>query len=216
MKTVSAKYDRTRRVTTFNFLDEERGRWAEDRRMRGGVAWPMLVRGTNGPEVFGFAVMSGQDIKTGKIYIMDYTEFRSVDYILDADGLIKRIDGQPIPALGTWLTKCWSKYSGNYFYYRQDDETSRRYQLEILRSDMIQPKPVFVDAPWPDDQDAVMTIWQAIQNKKIIFGKKEANPIFDQLQLLKAGDTEPHPVIHALKCMLIGIERYPYRERSEP
>ena len=188
-------------TVTLYFKDEEPAEY----RMRGGVCFPTMVHSGGRSDIQGFILMSGQNVKTGKVQIFEQRDFVIIESILDSN---QRIEFEGI---ATWLNMCFSKYYARQFFWNQDFELAKKYRLEIIRSQMVEPKPRMMEVPWADEKEAVATIWRYIKLGKILW---EAGSQIDRaLEQVKNDDKEISPVLHALMALLAGIDRFPYRER---
>ena len=172
--------------------------------MRGGVCFPTAVTMPNGDiDVQGYIIMAGYNIDTGITTIFEEREFIVIQNILGQKG---ELDYE---GLGQWLNKTWSKYFAKQYFFHQDHEMTKQYRLEIIRDQTIVPTPEFVKVPWDSDQEAQNIIWKNIKMKKIRYDKD--GKIVEGLKKIKAGEKEVVPVVHALQCLLAGLERYPFR-----
>jgi len=169
--------------------------------MRGGICWPMTVERGGVQDVFGHAVMAGFDIKTGEIRVFEEREWVVVHSILNKDHHIE------FEGLAPWLRKLWSEYFALDFFWHQSKVLTKSYRLEVFRSDVIQPKPSFTHIDWSDDEAALHTLWKHVKLKTLITERPSA----ELLRERKYGEKQILPAIHALQCLVEGLERYPYR-----
>ena len=163
--------------------------------MRGGVCWP------EGED--GFAILAGQDVNNKKIHVFKQSSFLTVDNILRADRSIEYY------GLSSFFNQSWSGYFGRDFFWNQDEEIHKRFRLQVGRSPMIEPKPQFIPAPYADERDANHLIFEYKALGKLKFDKD--SELHRQLERLKHDEKAKLPAVHALRCLLAGYERYPFR-----
>lgn len=174
---------------------------------RGGVCWPVAVRNSDGRSAVGHAVMVGFNLQTKKYTVFEDREFVCVDPIVE-NGQVT-FDG-----VSNWFNQCWSKYYCQYWYYHQDETTHRTYLLQTIRSQMIQPKPGFIEVPWQDENAVAPMFWQMVNTKRLKFGSKTILEQARQYQaMLGSSELALFPAVYALVCALSGMERWPWRER---
>ena len=174
-------------------------------RMRGGVCFPTMVHSGGRADIQGFILMSGQDVKTKKVHIFEQRDFVVIESILDDNQVIE------FPGIAPWLNKCFSRYYARHFFWNQDFELAKKYRLEIIRSQMVNPKPRFIEVPWADEQEARATIWKYIKLGMITWDV--GSQLDRALEQVKTDDKDLSPAIHALTVLLAGVERYPFREQ---
>lgn len=204
MKKPNSRHANLKRGTsTLYFKDEN----PTEYRMRGGVCFPMMIHLGGRTDIQGFILMSGQNIKTKQVRIFEQTEFIVVEPILDDKQLVE------FQGIENWLNMCFSRYFARQFFWNQDFELAKKYRLEIIRSQMIEPKPRMMEVPWVDEKEAMSIIWKYIKLGRITW---DAGSILDRaLEQVKNDDKIMLPAVHALTVLLSGIERFPYKERSE-
>ncbi len=173
--------------------------------IRGGISFPYRYKTASGINNHGYIVLSGQDIKTSKVYIYEQMNWVTIDDILDDKNKIK------YNGLSHWLNKMWNEYYGRTFCFHQPEELSSRFRLQIKRSPMIQPKPRIIDMEVVDKNDLVSIIWHWVKTEKIEI-EKESMVALNLQEMMKDSVAEMTPAIHALGCCLLGIERYPWRK----
>jgi len=175
--------------------------------IRGGVCWPITVERDDGHKDFeGFAIMAGQNIKTKQITVFDQRAFVCIDNIVGENSVIE------YPGLAPWLNECWAKYFGEKFYWHQDWQLAKTYRLDVHRSKMVKPKPQFIEIEWANDEDIEVLIWKYVKMGRLVF--QEGSDLDVALRSVKKGEKETLPPVHALACLLAGIERHPWRERK--
>ena len=176
-------------------------------RMRGGVCFPTMINSGGRTDIQGFILMSGQEVKTKKVRIFEQREFIVVEPILGDNQLIE------FSGIENWLNMCFLRYFARQFFWNQDFELAKKYRLEIIRSQMIEPKPRMIEVPWADKKEAMTIIWKYIKLGMITW---DAGSALDRaLEQVKNDDKVMLPAIHALTVLLSGIERFPYKERKE-
>ena len=207
IKPIHKHYD-THRRTTILYFDHEPDRPIEFY-MRGGICWPIRYENPTGQiDNSGYVLMAGQDVKTGRVMIFEETQWVTIDNILGDNHVIR------YPGLSHWFNKVWEGYFAQSFYWQQEDELARRFRLQILRSKMIHPKPRFVEVPYSDTSDMISCIWTMLKANKL--NRASGTVLQQQLEMVKEGDKQVLPAVHALGCCLLGFERFPWREPKEP
>lgn len=204
-KPTKCHYDAKKGISILYFKDDDNK--IGEYYMRGGICWPVVFEEPDNPRDYsGYAILAGQDVWTKKIVIFEERSFVTVDHILRPNKTIE-FDG-----LAPWFNRCWSHYFGCLFYWHQDFELAKKFRLETIRSQMVQPKPQFVEVPWSDDEAARMQIWKYIK-LKALDGQKDGD-LFRQMQQVQKEDKKTMPAVHALACLISGFERFPYRGRG--
>ncbi len=204
---VKAHANLQRKTSTLFFRD---GSFAEYY-MIGAVCWPMTYEDAPGIiDNQGFLVMAGKavgDGGDGVVTLFEQHPFVVVDNVLKGDGTIE------FPGIASTLNRIWAQYYADRYYFHQDYEHSRTYRLEVLRSEMTKPKPKFIEIPWASDDEARHTIWRYVKLKRIRIDKD--SEMARQLSVVKAGAKDTTPAVHALQCLLMGLERFPWRKPKE-
>lgn len=195
-----AHFNLEQRTSTLYFEDQVHA----DYMMRGGVCWPIPVDTGKGLDVYGYIIMCGYDVKTGLVTVFEQTDFIVIDNILKPDRAIE------YPGIAPWINRCWSKYFAQDFFWNQDWELAKTYRLQVIRSEMIEPKPQFIEIGWSDLAEAQQTLWKYVKVGKVSIEKD--SKLYKQLELTKSTDKQIYPATHALMCCLCGIERSPYRK----
>ena len=77
---------------------------------------------------------------------------------------------------------------------------------------MIEPKPQFIEAPYSDEKDANHLIFEYKELGRLKFEKN--SELHRELGRLKNDEREKLPAVHALRCLLAGYERYPFRNHD--
>lgn len=172
--------------------------------VRGGICFPMFVE-TPTPDVFGFAVLGCQDIKTGIVTIYEQRQFAVVDNIIEDSKILHE-------GIASWFNQCWTKYYGRKFFYAQDFETTRKYRLDISRSVMIQPKPEIIELETYENTDMLHILWHYVKMGKVRY--ESGSALHALLKDMQHGTKVVHPAIHALQMLLCGIDRFPYRKKE--
>lgn len=185
-----------RKTSLLYFEDDTFGEYY----IRGGVSWPDQYIGPSGKADFGgFAILAGLDIENKIFRVFEQQGFVVINNILNADNSIK------YQGIATWFNRMWSEYFGRRWYWSQDDEVSKKYRLEIIRSLNIDPKPVFPEVPLSKNPESV--VWEYIKLGKLKY--ESGSELERQVQRLKQG--EMLPAVHALICCLAGVEKWPWR-----
>lgn len=169
--------------------------------MRGGICWPA----TDQP---GFILLAGQDVHTQKVFIFEQREFLTVNNILHPEKNTIEHKG-----VASFFNGCWNRYFARKYYWHQSWELHKSHRLEVMRSKQtINPSPVLIEISWPDEKDVRGLIWKYQKLGRIAVQKdtKLAHAIMEA----KNSDREVLPPVHALQCLLAGLERHPWRKRT--
>lgn len=194
-----ANIDLETRVATLTF-----GRGEEEREeralMAGGVVWPMLVERGRERDFEGFLLLGGVDVDSGKLTVYEQHEFNVVTY--------DPAKGPAFKPCAAWFVKMWARYYARRFYWFQPDDLHKSFALQVSRDELIQPRPVFVEAPWVDDEDSEQIVWRAVAGKEILYDRD--SPLAHQLREAQVKG-EQKPAVRALQHLLLGIRRYETR-----
>jgi hypothetical protein len=200
IKPTKAKWDKDRQLTRLFFEDGRAD--VEAYHVVGAVEWPI---GLNP----GYAILSGQEQKSGVIWIFLEYPF----WTIQTSGM-----DQPLWA---FFKEAWAKYLCRYFYY-SNVRDHQRYFRQILNEPLIRSHPVFIEAEYVRDSnekvDSLVLEYQRL--KKIKLDKEGGNDkimpnIFNQMKQYVDGfviDEETLPGVNALRCLIAGYERFPYQK----
>lgn len=177
--------------------------------MRGAVCWPMLVEREDGAQdVQGYAILAGVDLATGVIEVMEETSFVTVEHVLNPDGTIQ------YRGLASWFNANWAHYYGDTYFWNQGGELNRKYLLEVVRSPWCKPQPHFVEIDWQDEAEARQLVWRYVKTRRLLLPKE--GQLFRDLGAAKMDKKDvTMPTLHALQCLLAGLERYPWRDHTK-
>jgi len=195
-----------RRETSILYFDKGR---SVEYDVRGGMCFPFSFEPSPGHfDYAGYSVLAGMDVLSGKITIFEQRPWVVVENIIGPDNALQ------YRGVAEWLNRCWSKYFGRRFYYHQPHELKRKYILEIIRSDMVNPDPSFISVPWGsgDEAEALHVVWKAVKLKTVQIERDTR--LAQDLLIQKEGKDRPKyipPSIHALMCVLMAYERFPWR-----
>lgn len=195
---IRANYLKDKELSYLEFPDKSGGEYY----LRGGICWPKYSGLNEG--IQGFAILAGLDVSTGIIRIFEERRFSSVDHIQTADGKIE------IEGLSSWFNKNWNKYYAAYYFFSQIGETHKKYLLDVVRSDMVQPKPLFVEIKPMEDANIDQIVFSKLQENKLEYFSE--GPVHKCIQQWDLVPTKP-PVAEALGTCISGITRYPYRKQ---
>jgi len=187
-----ATYNQRRETSTLYFKNfDDSGEFY----MRGAVCWPE-------GDSDGFAIMAGQQIDNGQVYVFEQVEFATIEDI--------RGKGQIITyhGLASWLNRCWSKYYARLYFYHQSDTTHDRFRLQIYRSQTIEPKPSFIEAPITNEEDCRSLVVDFIRTGRVSI--ESGSELARQLEVSKYDDKAELPAVRALGRLLAGLQRYPF------
>ena len=128
-----AHYNLEQRTSTLYFEAQTHAEYM----MRGGVCWPISVEVRGKMDVYGYIIMTGYNVESGLVTVFEQKQFVVVDNILRLDKSIE------YHGIAPWFNRCWSKYFASDFFWNQDFELAKKYRLEVIRSEMIKPQPVY-------------------------------------------------------------------------
>lgn len=174
--------------------------------VRGAVSWPTGVNP-------GYALVSGQDIITKRIWIYGESPFWHVQNMEMAKGIWH------------FFQKMWNTFKCQRYFY-SDQKEHRRFSIQVQRETLLKNKPAFIEAKYASDSqgnaDALMK--EFIKNGRIrvdedflingIEGNlgRQTRGYVDGLPI----DEDRLPAVKALRALICGFERMPYRENTEP
>ncbi len=165
--------------------------------VRGSIAWP---EGSNG----GVALVAGQDIKSREVILLGEFEFWSVEHFFEDDQLKFR-------GLSQFLNQNWQDFYCNHYYDHQPFEVRDRYYIQILKSKMINPKPVIVNVKYTDDKIADNILNEYLHLQRFIAPRDSL--VFRHL--MTRGSKDEKSGVHALRCLLGGFEFSGWRDPEE-
>ena len=175
--------------------------------IRGGICWPVVPRTGAGGIAVGHAVLVGFNLQKKTYIVFEDTEFKCIDPIIENGRMT-------FEGIASWFNMCHANYFVRYFYYYADELTHRTYLLPTLRSKMISRAPGFIEVPWQSDSDVLPVFWRLVNLKRL---KQSSQAIKDQARqcqgALGAVELALYPAMYALTCALVGMERWPWRER---
>lgn len=184
------------------------GEWV----MRGGICWP--VYGTQ--PIPGVAVLAGQSV-AGRHWVV----FREHAFLVIDPMLGERPEGGGPRAIvydgiAGWLNKAWSAWYCTSWYWSQPYDVATPFRLDVGRSEMIKPKPCFVEVVGFDRVSVSLRLVEFIAKGRLKFAKDGmvADGLAQWQSSGVAGAIEPPPAVHALMCLVAGVSRSPWRDRS--
>ena len=198
-KPILAKPDFARDTVLLYFDDQP----AREFFMRGSVAWPESTKEIGFAIKEGFALVAGQDVRTKEVWIFEESTFITIDHVFNRGELMRR-------GLVQFFLRMWERYFCRTFYYAQDALLHRRFHLQCLESQMVQPKPEFIQVPYTGDKlgDNVLREYLARGRLK---GNRETK-LFEQIETANEYEEQLGP--HALRCLLAGFEHIPWVDYS--
>lgn len=187
------------------FSDSEPGEYY----MRGGISWPTAtdLRDHKRPgevirRVIGHAVVAGLNVKTERLCVFDHTQYNAIDPGITADG---RLTNEP---LGGFLMSAWGVYGCDTFFWHDQADTYAVFAQAVYRSQSLRARPRFVFVPWEADGAAEQALWLASRSGASGF----AVPA-DMTELAAREDGQQAK--HALTCLVMGLQRFPYYRGGE-
>lgn len=173
--------------------------------LRGGVYWPAIPHGQSRCND-GYAVLVGQNVKTGRCFVFEERSFITVDHVLGDDQIIA------FEGLSSFFNMAWSSYFADTFFWQQPEDVHHRFLLQVIRSPMIQPQPHFVEVHLSKPEDSITSIWNLMKTGLLAY--PEGGGVHTDLQLYQVQIGSPAPApIRALAACLFGMELYPHRVR---
>lgn len=201
MKVLRVMRNAKRNTTTVHYDDGEHVEYY----LRGGICWPTNYEEDNAIKYGGYIIMAGYDVDADEICLLTETPFVVINHVVEPDG------GISVKGLPEYFNTNWSKYYAfSYYWGGQHYETYKTQRLEIRRGEMIQPKPTFVHLPDFKDEDRAQLIWKYLKLKKLVGVLKDTD-LYRCLDRFRPDKRDFSPPIHALSCILAGIERHPWR-----
>lgn len=159
--------------------------------IRGAVAWPQ-------GSIPGMALIAGQDIKTGHIWIFDDYMFLTFEPLF-----IKNMNLEV--GLQLFLREIWIKYGCNKLFYYSDPETHQFYSRQVYRDELLRPLGMsFIKVPYTDDKVADDNIKSRVALKTIHWSSQS-----DLDDDVKNPDSRAR---HALRTLVAGYEFLPWRD----
>jgi len=209
----TAVLNKDQTVTLYFDFDEEELRYPQGVfDVRGGVCWPVTYRKDGYVDSQGFIIVVGKNLNTGVITIFEQQQFLVVEPIRDPETQAITYHG-----ISNFTNNAYSNYYCRKYYWHQNWEFSKKWRLDILRSPAIEPKPILMEVPWGEDQDADHLIWMKV--KQQLLRHDETAELYNQLQHIKQDDKKKKnkilPAVRALQCALMGMERFPLRRQEE-
>jgi len=172
--------------------------------MRGGVCWPAETEG--GLE--GYAVVCGRHEETDTVYVFDERTFLTVDHVLGMDQTVE------FSGIAPWFTEQWARWFCRTYYWHQGREINQRYLVQVARSAMANPKPVFSEIPLelPRTKAGILTggalhlVLSRDVTGRLKYGRGRG--FHDALSHRMAESERVYPALHAVLCALVGMEQY--------
>jgi hypothetical protein len=199
-----AEYNATRKTSTLFFAEGE----PRECYMRGAVCWPVLSEDENKQMgIRGYAIVAGQDVHTGAVWVFEEREFVTIEHIKDDDG--NRI---VYHGVAPWFNTMWARYFCDDYFWHQDDILTKSYRLELSRSKWCKARPHLIRVDWDKGGDVLHQIWRYAEIGKLKLS--DDGKLWQALPAVKRdeNDREIKPGLHALKCLIAGLERYPWRK----
>ncbi|MHA2065137.1 MAG: hypothetical protein ACXABY_12240 [Candidatus Thorarchaeota archaeon] len=210
-KPKKAKWDQESHLTRLTFPGREEAE-PDKYYVVGAIEWAI---GLNP----GYAILSCQNIRTEVLWIFEEFPFWTV-----------RTSGMDQP-LWEFFKVAWKKYLCRYFYYSNPKDHAR-YLRQVIKEPLIRSSPVFIEADYVTSAherlDNLILEYQRLEKIKIARdagNRKIIGNIFDQLSIQKQGrvqltggkrqNEDDLPAIKALRCLLAGIEKFPYQKPME-
>ena len=195
--------------TVYNDRRQTTRAWYSDGRpphefyMRGGICWPYSEYAGVRTQLQGYAVLCGQDVNTGTVYVLDHIDFKTIDPMIDQKTQVVIHSG-----VSEWFNNCWSKWYCRKYYWHDMSTTSRAYRITVSRSKMCEPKPSFPEAKW-QDYDSVRALWITMAMTKQFVADAG---LIAELKKPESMEAKLHPPTHSIVCALVGLNMHPWTE----
>jgi len=176
----------------------------EEYSIRGAIVWPESITQTMAVE--GMAIIAGQNLQNLQITVFEQFPFFHVDLRIMAGG-------EMVAGLGPWFNEMLKQYGCRSYFWVGNKMVHRRYRTEIMRAAMIEPKPLFIEIPFAQDKNEGNTlILEKAREKKFLL--ENDSVIMKQLRM-DSPDPRNQYGIQALRVLLAGYEKYPWRMPSQ-
>jgi hypothetical protein len=174
--------------------------------IRGGICWPViLILGEGLPR--GYGVLVGENVTTKKSVVLDDQEFVTIENVLDDNGKVMELGAS------TFLNRCWSDYFCDTFHIVQMDNIHRPHMLDVMRSEMVKPKPHFIIVQGEAPETVERKVWENLGIKRLAY--KRDGRIAEVIQQRPSQRGAPvGPELIALGAALAGMDLYPWRPRK--
>jgi len=175
----------------------------------GGVAWPEWSADVGATFPKGTLLICGRRIvmnKPERFYVFREIEFFAVEPTLDGTTVLNS-------GATDAFNRAWADYFCRNYYQLSQDDVEKKWEMKVMRSSQIEPKPRFVDIMYGKDlKNAEQTLWERFQAGTLSF---PANGYVDKAMHQRVLD-KTAPVTAALRAMIaavMGDEAYPWRLR---
>jgi len=173
--------------------------------VRGGIAWPMTFD-PDSREVYGYAVLVGQDIKTNVKWVFEERRFLCIDHVIREQKIIHQ-------GLAPWMARTWSHYFCHTWFYHQPEIMHEKYRRMIWDSKNIDPKPMFTEVHWDHHNIGELAIWEEGGQGRLRMSEgTDLQAAIDSHQVQRP--EEPAAEIWALMCALNGLQQHPWYDPS--
>ena len=179
--------------------------------LRGAICWPVLVPGGRSE---GAALLGAWKCGGKTLAVVEETTFACVDTIQDGAGGIAAI------GLVHWLAMCNSIYGARCWMVEDSRSTHATYRRQVRESAMLSSaaaRPEFVTVPWPAtadrDAEALRRTMDASRTLVLVKGGLCDRGIIEASVRL---GTDAPPVVQALRVLVYGVHRAPWRGAKEP
>ena len=184
--------------------------------IKGSIVWPEK-------HYAGYALIGGQDLDDKSIWIFEEWSFYGVRYKLYEENIEGKIIDVHDRGLISFFDKAWEKYFCRTFYVIANQKVHKHWRLQIHREFLIDPKPYFPKVELPEEGEGV-------DNLIISYGRNERLKIPADMELLREVEAISDPselegkiktfsetaqALQALRCLLAGFEKAPWRMPAE-
>lgn len=179
--------------------------------IRGAICWPVLVAGGRSE---GAAALGCWTCATGKLAVAEETTFAVVDTLMDGAGGISAL------GLVHWMVMCATVYGARCWMVEDSRSTHAMYRRQVRESALmpsVAARPEFLTVPWPAnaDRDAEALRRTMDASRTLILAKGGLCDRGIAEASVRLG-TEAPPVVQALRVLVYGVHRSPWRGGKEP
>lgn len=179
--------------------------------MRGSIAFPEGHKE-------GFAIMAGKNIRDKRIYIFEQFSFWTIDHWIDERGQIKRRENDNGYHIGLvqFLLDNKSKYkSTSYFYGGQHIDIHTRHRVSIYRNKLTPSNIHTIEVDYVNENGESI-LQEAVSRR--LFRADNGSPLHasvSQWLQAKGAGIEPDNRILAIKILLCGFNKFPFRDNGQ-
>ena len=184
-----------KRLVRYSF---DTGPRMRDMYVRGSIAWPA---GGLAGAVPGYALIAGQDIKTGIVYIFD--EYAAQTH----EPLYNEAKHKEI-GFKLFFNNAWSRFGCRTFFYQENELVHKHWAGQVYKDLLLRPfRNSFIRTPFDDVEIADNIIHERFHTDML-----KASAQSDLFNHYKNVDSRQR---HALRCLMVGYARHPWIDYSK-